>query len=314
MSQHPLEPHAGEQARTAADAHIALLDADPGFATGIPADDLALATRVLVLPRFDLDAGGWTPPAPSGYGDAPLALLVDGVVGRHVGLGDRVATQLLGPSDVFDPWPASSDALLPAAVTWSAYGPATVAVLDGRFATVAQRWPALSRTAHARLAALGERVAVHLAISQLPRVEDRIVALLWHLAERFGQIAMDGVIIDVRLTHRLIGELVGAQRPTVSLALSSLLDEGRVRRRDDGRLVLDSSSRGALDPTGVPAPLPADVPVAATTSGDLSRRVHLLRVDAAARQRRTIATVTRSAALRAARQPRAEDEADGAAA
>jgi CRP-like cAMP-binding protein len=213
---HP--PHAPERAAArafAADAHVALLRADPGFARGIPAGDMALAERVLVLPRLDLDAGRFAPPPPPAGSAAPMALVIDGLVGRHVALGERVATQLLGPGDVFAPWSARADALLPGEVRWSAFEPATLAVLDGRFATTAQRWPALAATALERLAGLGDRLAVHLAICQLPRVEERVVALLWHLAERFGRIAPDGVVLGLRLTHRLIGELVGAQRPYI---------------------------------------------------------------------------------------------------
>jgi CRP/FNR family cyclic AMP-dependent transcriptional regulator len=229
------------------DTHIPLLAADGGFARGIPAADLALAERVIVLPRLDLDTGPWTPCPPAGCGGPPpLALLVDGLVARHVGLGERVSTQLLGPGDVFDPWTPADDDLLPRAVRWSAHAPGTVAVLDGRFAVAAQRWPTLAATAQARLAALGERLAVHLAICQLPRVEQRILALLWHLAERFGRMTTDGVVLDLRLKHRLIGELVGAQRPTVSLALANLLEEGLVVRRAGGALLLDPASRTAL--------------------------------------------------------------------
>jgi DNA-binding transcriptional ArsR family regulator len=296
--------------RAAADAHIALLRADPSFARGIPAADIALAERVLVLPRLDLDRGAFTPPPPPAGAPAPLALVLDGLVGRHVAIGERVATQLLGPGDVFAPWSPRGDALLPCAVRWSAFEPATLAVLDRRFATTAQRWPVLAATAQERLAALGERLAVHLAICQLPRVEDRIVALLWHLAERFGRVAPEGVVLALRLTHRLIGELVGAQRPTISLALSSLMDDGLVSRRDDGCIVLDQRSRAGLAPTGVPAPLAAGLrppAPAPAPPADLLQRVHLLRNDFAAQRARTVAAVTRSASLRAARGTRRED-------
>jgi CRP/FNR family transcriptional regulator, cyclic AMP receptor protein len=307
----PLAEH-----RRAADAHVALLRADPGFARGIAAADMALAERVLVLPRLDLDGGRFAPPPRPDGARAPLALVLDGLVGRHVALGERVATQLLGPGDVFHLWAERGDALLPCAVHWSAFEPATLAVLDGRFATAAQRWPVLSATAQERLAALGERLAVHLTICQLPRVEERVLALLWHLAERFGRIAPEGVVLGLRLTHRLIGELVGAQRPTVSLALGSLLEQGLISRRDDGSLVLDGRSCGALDPTGVPAPLSSGVrpaPPAALAPADLLERVHLLRGDLDAQRARTLAAVTRSASLRAARHA-ADGEPDGAAA
>jgi CRP-like cAMP-binding protein len=229
-----------------ADAHIALLVADAGFARGIPAADIGLAERVLVLPRLDLDPGPWTLPTPADSDAAPLALVVDGLVGRHVGLGERVATQLLGPGDVFDPRAGGADDLLPRSVRWSALAPATIAVLDGRFATAAQRWPELSRTAQVRLAALGERLAVHLAICQLPRVEERVLALLWHLAERFGRVAPDGVVLGLRLTHRMIGQLVGAQRPTVSLALRALADDDLLRRTAEGAWLLDHDISGML--------------------------------------------------------------------
>jgi CRP/FNR family cyclic AMP-dependent transcriptional regulator len=264
----------------AVDAHIALLDADGGFAAGIPSADLALARRVLVLPRLDVDPGAWTPPPADDHGGA-LALLVDGLVGRHIGLGGRVATQLLGPGDVFDPWTRPGDELLPRAVRWSGFTPATVVLLDGRFATAAQRWPALSRTAQTRLSALGDRVAIDLAICQLPRVEQRVLALLWHLAERFGRVASDGVVLDIKLTHRLIGELVGAQRPTVSLAVASLFDEGQLVRRASGTLVLDRESRSALAPSEVPAPLVARAAEPAVARTELLERVPVLQSEAA---------------------------------
>src|SRR4051794_15407590 len=264
----------------AVDAHIALLDADGGFAAGIPVADLALARRVLVLPRLDVDPGRWMPPAADDPRGA-LALLVDGLVGRHVGLGGRVATQLLGPGDVFDPWTRPVDELLPRAVRWSAFAPATVVLLDGRFATAAQRWPALSRTAQARLAALGDRLATDLAICQLPRVEQRVLALMWHLAERFGRVASDGVVLDMKLTHRLIGELVGAQRPTVSLAVASLLEERQLVRRASGTLALHPESRSALAPSGVPAPLVVPTADPAVPPAELVERVAALQPEAA---------------------------------
>jgi CRP/FNR family transcriptional regulator, cyclic AMP receptor protein len=311
---HPLSPRSSAS-MGAADAHISLLDADRGFEHGIPPADTALAARVLVLPRLDVDPGPWRPPARGDDAEhPPLALLVDGLLGRHVGMGERVATQMLGPGDVFDPWTIAPDSLLPRVVRWSAFAAATVAVLDGRFATAAQRWPALSRTAQGRLAAQSDRLAVHVAISQLPRVEQRVLALLWHLAERFGRIAPDGVVLDLRLTHRMIGELIGAQRPTVSLAVTSLIDDGLVRRRDDGSYVLDSASRGAFAPAGVPAPLPSSVQPPAVANDDLRERLVALRDDLGAHRTRTMAAVTRSAALRAARHAVHPDESDGAAA
>lgn len=54
--------------------------------------------------------------------------------------------------------------------------------------------------------------------------------MLWHLADRWGRVTPDGVIVPLKLTHEALGRLVGAQRPTVTLALGELVASGRVTR------------------------------------------------------------------------------------
>src|SRR5581483_6789399 len=73
-----------------------------------------------------------------------------------------------------------------------------------------------------------------------PRADARIALLLWHLASRWGVAGEDGTILPLPLTHRLIGQLVGAERPSVSHALSRLSTAGLVSRRRGG-LVLHGS-------------------------------------------------------------------------
>jgi CRP/FNR family cyclic AMP-dependent transcriptional regulator len=65
-------------------------------------------------------------------------------------------------------------------------------------------------------------------------VDRRLLALFWHLAERWGRVVPGGVHLPLRLTHRILGQLVGARRPTVSAALTELVSEGEVARRADG--------------------------------------------------------------------------------
>jgi hypothetical protein len=48
----------------------------------------------------------------------------------------------------------------------------------------------------------------------------------------------DGVQVPLRLSHRLIGQLVGARRPTVSSALAELAGRGDLVRRPDGTWLL----------------------------------------------------------------------------
>lgn len=84
------------------------------------------------------------------------------------------------------------------------------------------------------------------AISQLNGVERRVLAVFWHLAERWGHVSPDGIVVPLCLPHRVVAQLVGARRPTVSTALGRLMRQGRNSRRDDGGWVL------AGEPVGLP--------------------------------------------------------------
>jgi CRP/FNR family transcriptional regulator, cyclic AMP receptor protein len=62
--------------------------------------------------------------------------------------------------------------------------------------------------------------------------------ILWHFAERWGRVTPDGVVLRLHLTHDLLAGIVGARRPPVTSALSSLAQKGLVRREDEGTWVL----------------------------------------------------------------------------
>jgi CRP/FNR family transcriptional regulator, cyclic AMP receptor protein len=131
------------------------------------------------------------------------------------------------------PWPPDVDGL-EAGQRLVADGKVHMAVLDKRFLQAAARWPALMVAVLRRLNDQEHRVAVTGAICQLPRVEDRILALLRHFGSRVGRVCPDGLRVPLPLTHRALGELVGARRPTVSIALANLSGEGQLRRLEDG--------------------------------------------------------------------------------
>jgi CRP-like cAMP-binding protein len=248
---------------------VSLLDADPEFAVGIPEADHELARRTVTAPEIALEAGPWQPRSADHYGDRAFALLVvEGMLTREVLLADRSAAQLLGPGDVLSPWTAS-EGLVPAVVAWTVNAPSRLAVLDERVLLAARRWPSMSRTVHERLAAQATRLAVHTAIAQLPRVDARVLAALWHLAERFGRVTPAGVVLPLRLTHEAIGRLVGAQRPTVTLALRDLIDSGALERRDDGGWLLREGSQVDLVPELEPLSVcPAAIAAVLPASGD----------------------------------------------
>ena len=86
-------------------------------------------------------------------------------------------------------------------------------------------------TRHIRLSTLH-------AIAQIPRAEARLYLLLWLLAERFGRVTSEGVVLDIVLPYRTIGEMIGARRSTVSLAMKALRSSGSVAPRPDGTVLL----------------------------------------------------------------------------
>jgi hypothetical protein len=91
------------------------------------------------------------------------------------------------------------------------------------------------------------RLAVMQAICQFNRVDRRVLTVLWHLAERWGRVTPAGVVVPLALSHRLLAELVGARRPTVTTALGELLRAGEVSRTADGAWLLTGEPPGQPD-------------------------------------------------------------------
>ncbi|HTW11705.1 MAG TPA: helix-turn-helix domain-containing protein, partial [Solirubrobacteraceae bacterium] len=124
---------------------------------------------------------------------------------------------------------------------WSVLEPARLALLDQRLDVIARRWPALLGAILARAAQQTRNAFVQQAISQLPRVEQRILALFWSIADREGTVRPDGVWLSLSATHGTLAHMVGAQRPTVSLGLSRLADSGLLRHEAGGWLLAPES-------------------------------------------------------------------------
>ncbi|MDQ3741118.1 MAG: Crp/Fnr family transcriptional regulator [Actinomycetota bacterium] len=235
-----------------------LLTADPDLGSGIPVAELEHARRVLVADALRLDAGAWEPQTHCSDGSEGFALLVlRGGLTREVHLAGRRAAELVGPGDVVRPGRAA-ESLLPHDVTWTVTEPSIVAILDERFRQASRRWPSLAAALDERLLAQVDRLGVHVAIAQLARVDLRILALFWHLADRWGRVTPDGIALPLKLTHEAIGRLVGAQRPTVTIALAELGAGGHVTRATTGGWLLHHDSRALLEsPRGGLSALPA---------------------------------------------------------
>ncbi len=220
----PREPRVGA---------VSLVSAFPEFADRIPAKDRQIAERAVIAAVLTARDGDLRDVLASRAEDAFDFLVVDGVVVKETSLAGRSALELLGPSDVLaPPLPALYQVESRAVSRYLAHGRVSLAVLDDRFRQATRRWPELATVLHERLGRQTHRASMHLAMVHLPRVEDRIIALFADLGERFGRMTPDGVLIDLGLTHEVIGRLVGSRRPTVSIALQTLAFDGALERLD----------------------------------------------------------------------------------
>jgi CRP/FNR family cyclic AMP-dependent transcriptional regulator len=218
---------------------IRLLRYDPALGAGLRPEQRAEAEATARATLIEVERGARTFEELSGGGAAAYgALVLDGLVNRTVVLADVVSAQLLGHGDLISVHDDAGESLVATETRWTVVEPLAVALLDERFLLTVRRWPQIVAALFERLAAQESRRGVHRALCQLPRVEDRVHALLWLLAERWGRVTPQGVVLRLRLTHELIGQLVGAKRPTVSLALKELEERGSVHRAADGGWLL----------------------------------------------------------------------------
>ena len=246
-----------------------LLDLDPDLGQLLEGDRLVAGRRELRVAVHTLDAGPWDVDKLSGASPDHIGLLVlDGILAREVLVSDTVSTELLGPGDVVRPWRLSEpSSLLRHGIRWNVLARSRIALLDRRFAVQLTHFPEVNAAIIDRVNERALRLAITQAISQLNRVDRRLLALFWHLAERWGRMTPEGVALPLTLSHRMLGQLIGARRPTVSTALGELDKEREVVRRDDGSWLLTGA------PVGVPEPeiervipirrrlLPADEPM-----------------------------------------------------
>lgn len=219
-----------------------ILVEDPGLAEALGADRLQAAIRDCVATTIRLPKGSWSPGDDLNGSYAGIGLLVlEGLLVRRVGLAERFGAELLGEGDVLRPWQREDVAkTLPRSGGWRALQPCRLAVLDSGFALRAGRYPEVISALFARVLRRSRMLAVTIAIVHHPRVDVRLHMLFWELADRWGTVGREGVRLPLRLTHTVLGDLVAAQRQTVSKALGELAARGSVTWTGDAWLLVGS--------------------------------------------------------------------------
>jgi CRP/FNR family transcriptional regulator, cyclic AMP receptor protein len=223
-----------------------LLDLDPDLAQFLAEERAEEAHRELLVRVRRLAPGAWNTARLTVADPGHLGLLVlDGVLSREVLATDVISTELIGAGELLRPWQIAPDPkLLRVSVRWNVLADARVAVLDRRLASQLGHYPEITSLLIERMTARTQRLAVSQAIAQLNRVDQRLLMLFWHIAERWGRMTPDGVAIPLTLSHRMLSHLVGARRPTVSTALGDLAKEHQVVRQPDGSWLLTGEPVG----------------------------------------------------------------------
>jgi len=233
---------------TRSDPPVSLLVEDPDLAHGLSTEDRRLAERAFQAPLIRIETARWNPPELDPRTTFGLILL-DALVGRRVLVGRAVATELLGPGDALRPWEEPLGfSFIPPELNWRVFRPGRAAVIDEHATRLIGARPQLLVAFSGRLLRRARSLAYVNAISHLYSVEDKVRTLLWHLASTYGQVTPQGVKISFRLTHEVLGEIVGAKRPSVTLAMIRLHERGEVVRDGVGWL-LTAQTRATVTET-----------------------------------------------------------------
>lgn len=185
---------------------VRVLEADPDLAADLNPEDVATARDLAVAEVIAADPGSWSPP--EGRGDLGF-LVLEGALRRDVSLIGIGCTEILGKGDfIHVGGPEGDERSIPTEVDWTVLERTRLAVLDARFAAVIGRWPAIGTRLLGRAVLRAHTLAAHFAITCLVGLDQRIYAVFWLLADRFGRVGRDGVVVPLHLTHETIARLV----------------------------------------------------------------------------------------------------------
>jgi CRP/FNR family transcriptional regulator, cyclic AMP receptor protein len=212
---------------------IQVLAEDVDLGQAIPEDKRLAAQRECLARAVEVAPGPWAAESAMARGTGLGLLVLDGLLLRRVGRDGRFGAEILGEGDLLRPWQLNGGpATLPFQTAWEVLEPLRLAVLDTSFTERVGRYPQAVAELVDRALSRSRTLAVNMAIVHNPRVEVRLHMLLWHLAERWGRVGKDGVILSKRLTHSVLADLVAARRPSVTTALSRLTMQGAIEPVD----------------------------------------------------------------------------------
>lgn len=223
-----------------------VLASDPELGADIDVQRSGQALRASMAVTRDVQIGPWSPEIlqPAVRGGFGL-LVLDGMAARTVACDGRTAAELLGPGDLLTPWHCGRrHETIDVMAYWTVLANLRVALLDQAFATRVASYPEVAVALAGRGAQRARDLSIRLSIAQFSRVDDRLTLLLWHLAERWGRVMADGVLVRLPLTHEMLSQLIAVRRPSVTVGLGELRRRGEVLPVTGGWLLRGEPSAG----------------------------------------------------------------------
>ncbi len=215
-----------------------VLREDPELAEAVDAAERDRAILECVARTVRLPRGRWSTQGAAQQTSGIGLLVLEGLLIRRVGVDGRFGAELLGEGDLLRPWQGEgAEPTLPHTTGWRVLEPARIALLDEHAERRFAAYPQLTGRLVARALERSRNLAVNMAIVHHARVNVRLHMLFWHLADRWGRVRSEGVILPLDLTHTVLADLVAARRPTVTSSLTELSKQGRVRAVRGGWLL-----------------------------------------------------------------------------
>jgi CRP/FNR family cyclic AMP-dependent transcriptional regulator len=217
-------------------SEVSLLEIEPDLAEVLSDEQRSVARR-FSLPVAAVDKGEDVAGLLEESG-AFGAIVLEGMLVQALRIGEDPTLRLIGPGS-FVPLPRGLVPMPVVGMRLLVPVSTRLVLLGEQLLIAAQRWPSIVSMLHARMLEHSERLATQLAICQLPRVEDRLMAVMWLLADYWGHVTPAGVRLRLSLSHEVLGGLIGARRSTVTLAVSNLAERGSLIRQDDEWLIVE---------------------------------------------------------------------------
>jgi len=219
---------------------VQLLECDPDLAEGLTSEENDRACRSLAVQKVELKKGAWGPNLGTDKAGHIGYLVCTGLLVRRVQVGKGSSVELLGHGDLLRPWQEDISSFCTS--SWEVLQAAEVLHLGPQVATMLRDFPAVFANLVGRGLRRSRALAADAAVSSIVGLDGRLLILLWQLAERWGTTTEDGVRLEVHLPHRVLAELTGSRRPSVTTALTLLQESNRLATADDGTWLLVGQS------------------------------------------------------------------------